>query len=82
MVDTSNIQLSMILSFSESIITANSSLSSKDLSPTTLQNPYQNQKGFLLENCLFICNFDMLFTSMLTGWEGSATDAWVWAEMG
>ena len=26
-----------------------------------------NQKGFLSQNCLFICNFDMFFTYILTG---------------
>ena len=48
--------------------------------PAALQSLYRNQKGFLSQNCLFICNFSMLFTYMLTGWEGSATDARVWAD--
>ena len=48
--------------------------------PTALQSLYRNQKGFLSQNCLCICNFDMLFTYILTGWEGSATDARVWAD--
>jgi hypothetical protein len=48
--------------------------------PNTLQSLYWNQKGFLSQNCLFICNFDMLFTYILTSWEGSATDAWVWPD--
>ena len=48
--------------------------------PATLQNLYQNRKGFLSQNCLFICNFDMLFTYIISGWEGSATDARVWAD--
>jgi hypothetical protein len=45
--------------------------------PTALQSLYQNQKGFLSQNCLCICSFDMLFIYILTGWEGSATDALV-----
>src|SRR6266540_6344307 len=49
------------------------------LSPSVaLQSLYWNRKGFLSQNCLFICDFDMLFTYILTGWEGSATDAHVW----
>jgi hypothetical protein len=48
--------------------------------PAFLQSLYRNQKGFLSQNCLFICNFNMLFTYILTGWEGSATDARVWAD--
>ena len=46
--------------------------------PSTLPSLYQNCKGFLSQNCLFICNFNMQFTYILTGWEGSATDARVW----
>ena len=48
--------------------------------PAALQSLYRNRKGFLSQNCLFICNFYMLFTYILTGWEGSATDAHVWAD--
>ena len=48
--------------------------------PTALQSLYQNRNGFLSQNCLFICNFDMLFTYIYTGWEGSATDSRVWAD--
>ena len=51
------------------------------LSPlASLQSLYQNQKGFLLQNCLLICNFNMLFTYILMGWEGFATYSWVWAD--
>ena len=48
--------------------------------PAALQSLYRNRKGFLSQNCLFICNFDMVFTYILTGWEGSATDSRVWAD--
>ena len=34
-----------------------------------------NRKGFLSQNCLFACSFNMLFTYALCGWEGSASDA-------
>jgi len=36
---------------------------------------YRNRKGFLSQNCLFACGFNLLFTYSLTGWEGSASDA-------
>ena len=48
--------------------------------PAALQSLYRNRKGFLSQNCLFICNFNMLFTYILSGWEGSATDSRVWAD--
>jgi len=48
--------------------------------PAALQGLYRNRKGFLSQNCLFICSFDMLFKYVLTGWEGAATDARVWAD--
>jgi len=46
--------------------------------PAHLCGQYCNRKGFLSQNALFICNFDLKFTYTLTGWEGSATDAWVY----
>ena len=36
---------------------------------------YRNRKGFFSQNCLFCCNWNLLFTYGLTGWEGSASDA-------
>ena len=41
---------------------------------------YRNRKGFLSQNCLFACDFSMQFIYMLTGWEGSATDARVFQD--
>jgi hypothetical protein len=41
---------------------------------------YRNRKGFVSQNCLFVCLFTLLFTYVLTGWEGSATDARIWAD--
>jgi hypothetical protein len=38
----------------------------------------RNRKGFLSQNCLFICNFDFLFTYALTGWDGVTADAALW----
>lgn len=48
--------------------------------PVAYQGLYRNRKGFFSQNCLFICNFDMLFTYILAGWEGSSTDARVWTD--
>ena len=42
---------------------------------------YHNRKGTVLQNCLFACDFDMKFTYMLTGWEGSATDARIFQDV-
>ena len=39
---------------------------------------YQNRKGFLSQNCLFACSFDLTFIFGYTGWEGSAMDSQVW----
>jgi hypothetical protein len=41
---------------------------------------HYNRKGFLSQNCLFACDFDLNFTYSLTGWEGSATDARVYED--
>jgi hypothetical protein len=39
---------------------------------------WRNRKGFISQNCLFCCSFNLLFTYILTGWEGSASDARVY----
>ncbi|XP_023640346.1 uncharacterized protein LOC111831067 [Capsella rubella] len=36
---------------------------------------YRNQKGQLSQNVLAACNFNLEFTYVLSGWEGSAHDA-------
>ncbi|KAK1283956.1 hypothetical protein QJS10_CPB21g01045 [Acorus calamus] len=36
---------------------------------------FRNRKGDLSQNVLAACNFDMEFTYVLSGWEGSAADA-------
>ena len=35
----------------------------------------RNRKGLLTQNCLIACSFDLRFTYVLSGWEGSAADA-------
>ena len=42
---------------------------------------YHNQKGTVSQNCLFACDFDMKFTYVLTGREGSATDARIFQDV-
>jgi hypothetical protein len=41
---------------------------------------FWNRKGFISQNCLFACNFNMQFIYLLCGWEGSATDALVYQD--
>jgi DDE superfamily endonuclease len=38
----------------------------------------RNRKGFLSQNCLFVCDLDFYFTYSLTGWDGSVADATLW----
>ena len=38
----------------------------------------RNRKGAISQNCLFICDFDFLFTYAVTGWDGSTADATMW----
>ena len=36
---------------------------------------WRNRKGFMSQNVLAICDFDMFFTNVLYGWEGSVADS-------
>ena len=38
------------------------------------RSAYRNRKGFVSQNCLFTCSFDLKFVFTYTKWEGSATD--------
>jgi hypothetical protein len=40
----------------------------------------RNRKGFLSQNCLIACSFDLRFLYVLSGWEGSAADATVYSD--
>ena len=42
--------------------------------PAINQGRYRNRKGWISQNVLAVCNFDMEFTYILGGWEGSAHD--------
>src|SRR5882757_405952 len=46
--------------------------------PANQHTSYRNRKGFVSQNCLFGCSFDLQFVFAYTGWEGSATDARVY----
>ncbi|KAL0385619.1 UNVERIFIED_CONTAM: hypothetical protein Sradi_2956200 [Sesamum radiatum] len=43
--------------------------------PSYLLKRYRSRKGRLAQNVLAICDFDMNFTYVYAGWEGSAADA-------
>lgn len=44
------------------------------------QAPYRNRKGTLTQNVLAVCRFNLQFSYILAGWEGSAHDARVLAD--
>ena len=43
--------------------------------PIESREAYHNRKGLLSQNILAACSFDMKFTYILAGWEGSAHDS-------
>ncbi|KAL8548768.1 hypothetical protein ACS0TY_007872 [Phlomoides rotata] len=43
--------------------------------PTTDKGRYRNRKGTISINVLGVCDMDMKFAYVLTGWEGSATNS-------
>ncbi|XP_068646366.1 uncharacterized protein [Aristolochia californica] len=45
--------------------------------PLDQQERFWNKKGFLSQNVMVACTFDMQFTYVLTGWEVSASDSHV-----
>ncbi|XP_068646372.1 protein ALP1-like [Aristolochia californica] len=45
--------------------------------PLDQQERFWNKKGFLSQNVMVACTFDMQFTYVLAGWEGSASDSHV-----
>jgi hypothetical protein len=42
------------------------------------QTQYVNRKGYPSQNVLAVCNFNMEFTFVMPGWEGSAHDGRLW----
>lgn len=43
--------------------------------PDALQRRFRNRKGFTSFNVMAVCDFDMCFTYVCAGWEGSAHDS-------
>ncbi|CAA0821757.1 Unknown protein, partial [Striga hermonthica] len=43
--------------------------------PEGQQGSYRCRKGYLAQNVMLACDFDLKFTFVLAGWEGSANDA-------
>ena len=41
---------------------------------------YRNRKGGVSQNVLAVCDFDMKFTYVLSGWEGSAANSTIYAD--
>ena len=46
--------------------------------PGARRPAFRNREGYLSQNCLCCCSFDLLFTYTLTGWERSASDAQIY----
>lgn len=42
--------------------------------PASEAPPYRNRKGYISQNVLAVCDFNLEFTYVLAGWEGSAHD--------
>ncbi|XP_059623049.1 uncharacterized protein LOC132266213 [Cornus florida] len=43
--------------------------------PVATQLPFRGRKGYTTQNVMAVCDFDMRFTYVLAGWEGSANDS-------
>jgi hypothetical protein len=50
------------------------------LPPTEERVPFRNRKGFLSQNVLAVCDFELRFTMVMSGWEGSVADSTLWLE--
>ncbi len=48
--------------------------------PENISPLFRNRKGFISQNILAACNFDLEFTYVLAGWEGSAHDVKVFQD--
>src|SRR5438105_2405305 len=46
--------------------------------PANERDMSRNCKGFVSQNCLICCDFDMHFTYVLCGWEGSMANATIY----
>jgi DDE superfamily endonuclease len=48
--------------------------------PSAERKSFRDRSGHITQNVLAICNFDMRFTDVLSGWEGSVADSTLWME--
>ncbi|KAF5459897.1 hypothetical protein F2P56_019808 [Juglans regia] len=48
--------------------------------PSRLSNAYRNHRGRIAQNVLCLCDFNMKFTYVYTGWEGTSHDARVFPD--
>lgn len=48
--------------------------------PQNERAAFRDRNGKLTQNVLAVCNFDMEFTDLLCGWEGSTADSTLWLE--
>ncbi|KAL2249896.1 UNVERIFIED_CONTAM: hypothetical protein Sindi_2463300 [Sesamum indicum] len=44
------------------------------------QNAYCSHQGDISQNVMVVCDFDLMFTYVMAGWEGSANDARVFMD--
>ncbi|KAK6150935.1 hypothetical protein DH2020_015867 [Rehmannia glutinosa] len=55
--------------------------SRQDWVPSRKHGTYRSRKGTLAQNVMAACDFNLNFTFVLAGWEGSANDSRVFAEV-
>ncbi|KAL2240205.1 UNVERIFIED_CONTAM: hypothetical protein Sindi_0661700 [Sesamum indicum] len=48
--------------------------------PVSRQNAYRSRHGDISQNVMAVCDFDLMFTYVMAGWEGSANDARVFMD--
>ena len=48
--------------------------------PTHKQNSYWDRKVQVNQNIICVCSFDMMFTFVYTGWEGTTNDSRVFLD--
>ncbi|XP_059665391.1 uncharacterized protein LOC132311495 isoform X2 [Cornus florida] len=48
--------------------------------PASKQTPYRGRKSIVTQNVMCACSFDMLFTFVYAGWEGTANDSRVFID--
>ncbi|XP_042401309.1 uncharacterized protein LOC121991365 [Zingiber officinale] len=48
--------------------------------PTSIQTSFRGRKVIITQNVMLVCDFNMLFTFVYTGWEGTANDSRVFID--